>query len=46
MAEKIFFERVAKRDAKLLTKWWNGHSTNSFEYRKRVDDKFFDVIKL
>ena len=30
---KIWFKNLTLRDAKILTRWWNTHTLDSYEYR-------------
>lgn len=40
---KMWFDNVNKRDARLLTRWWNGHTTGYFFVRK--SGRFWAVVR-
>jgi len=43
---KVIGEKLIKKEARLLAKWWNAHSTDYFEVRKRDNDKYYDVVRV
>lgn len=42
---KIWFEKITKRDARLLKEWWDGNTTGRYFVRKRETDKYYNLIK-
>ena len=43
---KVIGEKLIKKEARLLSKWWNANSKDYFEVRKRDNDKYYDVVRV
>lgn len=42
---RVWFDRVTRRDARLLCRWWNGHASGRYFARKDSAGRFWIVVR-